>query len=83
MEKTHIKVFGTRWCFETQIAIEFFEENNIEFEWIDIDLSPEGDRFVRQVNRGYRSVPTILLADGTTLTEPSKRDLRDFFNRER
>ena len=79
MSDPTIKVFGTVWCFESQVAVEFFEQNNIDFEWIDIDQSPEGDRFVRQVNRGYRSVPTILFADGSTLTEPSRKDLREIF----
>ena len=79
MSDSKVKVFGTLWCFETQIALEFFEQNEIGFEWVDIDQSPEGDRFVRQVNRGNRSVPTILFADGSTLTEPSKKDLREIF----
>lgn len=79
MNKPEIKVFGTLWCFESQIALEFFEQNDIEFEWIDIDQSPEGDRFVRQVNGGYRSVPTILFGDGSTITEPSRKDLKEIF----
>ncbi len=79
MSDSKIKVFGTVWCFESQVAVKFFEQNNIDFEWIDIDQSPEGERFVRQVNRGNRSVPTILFSDGSTLTEPSRKDLREIF----
>ena len=74
-----VKIYGTTWCFQCHLALKFLKEQDIDFEWIDIDQSPEGERFVRQVNRGNRSVPTLLFEDGSTLTEPSRKDLADFF----
>jgi mycoredoxin len=47
----------------------------VAYEWIDIDDSAEGDALVRQLNRGFRSVPTLIFGDGTTLVEPSDREL--------
>ena len=44
--------------------------------WVDIDNDTEGARYVQEVNRGYRSVPTICFPDGTILVEPSDEALR-------
>ena len=42
---------------------------------MDIDEEKSGEVYVLDVNNGFRSVPTILFADGSTLTEPSDADL--------
>ncbi len=48
----------------------------IPFRWIDIDKDTEARSFVEQTNSGFRSVPTLLFPDGSTLTEPSDSQLR-------
>ena len=77
---TSVTIYGTTWCFQCHLTREFLEKRGIDFEWIDIDQSAEGERFVRQVNRGNRSVPTLLFDDGSTLTEPSLKVLTEFFS---
>jgi len=69
-------VYGTTWCGDTKRARRFFDENKIEYEWIDIDQNKEAGKLVEQINGGFRSVPTIIFPDGTTLTEPSTFQLR-------
>lgn len=71
----HIILYGTSWCGDTRRARKFLDENQIEYEWVDIDSNPEAAKFVISVNHGYRSVPTILFPDGSTLTEPSTQEL--------
>ncbi|MFP3853655.1 MAG: glutaredoxin domain-containing protein [Anaerolineales bacterium] len=84
MNPPEVKVFGTMWCHQALSALDFLEEHGIYFEWIDIDCSREGEAFVLEVNDGYRSVPTILLKDGSTLTEPTRQELvREFLPRRR
>lgn len=75
MSNQLIKVYGTSWCGDTRRVRTFLEAHNIAYEWIDIDTDPEAAKFVQEVNNGYRSVPTLLFADGSTLTEPSTSDL--------
>ena len=66
-----IKIYATSWCGGSRRARNIFNENHIEYEWIDIDIDIDAAAFVESVNHGYRSVPTIVFPDGTILTEPS------------
>ncbi len=77
MAETKIKLYGTSWCGETRRARQFFEMNNIEYEWIDIDQDEAATEYVKSVANGYRSVPTIVFPDGTVLVEPSTYDLKE------
>ena len=71
-----IIVYGTTWCGDTRRARRVFDENQIAYTWIDIDQDMEARKYVESVNRGYRSVPTILFVDGSMLVEPSMSELR-------
>ena len=71
-----ISVYGTTWCGDSRRARRILDENKIEYTWIDIDTDMEGRKYVESVNRGYRSVPTIVFPDGSMLVEPSLSDLK-------
>jgi mycoredoxin len=71
-----IVMYGTTWCGDTRRARRIFDENNIAYTWIDIDQDMEARKYVESVNRGYRSVPTIVFQDGSMLVEPSMSELR-------
>lgn len=79
-ETKKIIIYGTTWCGDSRRARRFFDENNIEYDWIDIDVDREAGKLVEQINGGFRSVPTIIFPDGSTLTEPSSSQLRTKFN---
>lgn len=68
-------VYGAEWCLEARRAARFLEREGVDFEWIDIDQSEKADKRVRTINDGYRSVPTLVFEDGSTLTEPSLDEL--------
>jgi glutaredoxin len=70
-----IILYGTTWCYESRRAKMTFDQNNIPYVWIDIDKDAEGRKYVESVNRGYRSVPTIVFPDGSILVEPSNAEL--------
>lgn len=76
MTKT-IQVFGTRWCGDTKRALRVLDKCNIEYAWIDIDKDKDGEIFVKETNRGNRSVPTIVFPDESILVEPSNQQLED------
>ena len=75
MANDKIKVYGNSWCGDTRRARQFFDSNQIEYDWIDIEKDPEAAKIVEEINHGYRSVPTIVFPDGSTLTEPSTYEL--------
>jgi mycoredoxin len=76
MESTKdIIVYGTRWCPDCHRARNILGKRNIPYQYIDINRDSQGRAFVEQVNRGNRSVPTILFPDGDILVEPSNQVL--------
>jgi mycoredoxin len=74
-----IIVYGTSWCGDTRRALRWLDQNQVVYEWVDIDKDMEARKFVEKTNRGYRSVPTILFPDGSLLVEPSTVELEAKF----
>ena len=70
-----IKVYGTRWCGDCYREKWLLERHEINYQWININQDSNAKDFVRQVNNGNLSVPTIVFADGSILTEPSNLEL--------
>lgn len=75
MKPEAITVYGADWCGDCLRAKVFLEQHAIPHVWIDVDADPEAAAFVVQVNRGFRSVPTIVFEDGSILVEPSTAEL--------
>ena len=71
-----ITVYATPYCGDTRRARRVLDELKIAYEFVDIRQDPEAARWVQEVNNGFRSSPTILFPDGSTLTEPSEAVLR-------
>ena len=53
----------------------FLIKYKIPYQWIDIDMDKRAEQIVLDVNQGFRSIPTILFEDGSTLVEPSNSTL--------
>lgn len=70
-----ITVYGTTWCGDCYRARRFLQQHSIPYTWIDIDSDRAGEQFVIVTNRGKRRVPTIILADGQILIEPTDQAL--------
>jgi mycoredoxin len=75
-----IILYGTAWCGDCRRARRIFTEMNIPFVDVDIDTDALAETFVKQVNRGNRSVPTIIFPDGSCLTEPDNLSLTSKLN---
>ncbi len=74
-----ITMYSTAWCPDCRRAKDFFRRHNIEYENVDLDEAPEAALFVKELNHGMRSVPTIVLPNGEVLVEPSDKQLADKF----
>ena len=66
-----IRMYSTTWCGDCRRSKRFLQEHQIDFEEIDIEKNPEAAQVVISLNRGMRSVPTIVFPDGSVLVEPS------------
>jgi mycoredoxin len=70
-----ITIYGTTWCGDCRRTRAFLDRNQIVYQFVDIDRDPEGRAYVEKVNKGCRSVPTILFPNGDLLVEPSTSQL--------
>jgi glutaredoxin-like protein len=76
-EPSEIVVYGTEWCPDCTRSCRVLREHQIPYRRVDIDKDPAGLAFVKKVNRGMRSVPTIVFPDGDVLVEPSDEQLAE------
>jgi len=70
-----IRMYGTLWCSDCKRAKQFFGEQRVQYEFVDIDANADGMRIVEEANGGKDIIPTIIFDDGSVLTEPSNAEL--------
>ena len=70
-----IIVYGTTWCPDCYRAKSFLNSRGVAYKWIDIGKDPEATQEVERINKGNRSVPTIVFPDGSVMVEPSNPEL--------
>lgn len=70
-----IIVYGTYWCPDCKRAKKFLGEQQVPYQWVDIEQHDEGRALVEQLNQGKRIIPTIIFPDGSMLVEPSNAQL--------
>jgi len=74
---TKIQLYATTWCFACRRARAIMDLFQVPYQFINIDEDLEARAYVERVNKGFRSVPTILFPDGSLLVEPREGDLKD------
>lgn len=70
-----IILYGTHWCPDCRRSKQFLGENQIPFEWVNIEMDKDAENYVVEMNQGKRIIPTIVFPDGSFLSEPSNADL--------
>ena len=73
-------MYGAGWCADCKRSREWFKSNNIEYDYIDIDSVEGAADKVAEINKGLKSIPTIIFADGSILVEPSNAQLAKQLN---
>lgn len=66
-----MRMYTTVWCGYCQRLKAQLGREGIPFEEINIELDPEAAALVESVNGGNQTVPTVVFADGSALTNPS------------
>lgn len=75
IQQPTIKFYGAMWCGDTRRARSWFDSHDVAYEWIDVDKNKDAEALVKSLNKGFRSIPTIVFGDGSTLVEPSTSKL--------
>jgi mycoredoxin len=77
LKPAQIVMYVTEYCVDCLRAKKFFEANDIPHLRVGLEGDEQATEFVIQINRGYRSVPTIIFPDGSVLVEPDWDELKN------
>jgi mycoredoxin len=65
-----VTMYSTTWCGYCRRLKLQMDQAGIPYTEVDIERDPEAARFVEGVNGGNQTVPTVVFADGTAMTNP-------------
>lgn len=68
---TPITMYSTPWCGYCHRLRGQLDREGVSYTVIDIEQQPDAAAYVREVNGGFETVPTVVFADGSALTNPS------------
>jgi mycoredoxin len=71
MSNASFVLYSTPWCGYCHRLKSQLQREGIEFTEVDIEQDPDSAQVVEQANGGNQTVPTLVFADGTALTNPS------------
>jgi len=79
LKPTQIVMYSVEWCPDCRRAKFFFKRKKIDVLEVDVNADKNAEAFVKELNNGNRSVPTIILPDGSMMVEPSTEELEEKF----
>lgn len=68
---TAVTMYTTTWCGYCVRLKKLMQREGIQFAEVDIEADPQAADVVVAANGGNRTVPTLVFADGSALTNPS------------
>ncbi|WP_019971285.1 mycoredoxin [Mycobacterium sp. 141] len=71
-----LTMYTTSWCGYCRRLKTALRAEGIGWTEIDIEADPAAAEFVGSVNGGNHVVPTVKFADGSTLTNPSIKQVK-------
>ncbi len=71
-----LTMYTTPWCGYCRRLKSQLAREGIDIREIDIERDPAAAEHVMMVNGGFRTVPTVVFADGSTLTNPSVQAIK-------
>lgn len=71
-----LTMYTTSWCGYCSRLKTALRSEGITWSEVDIEADPAAAEFVGSVNGGNHVVPTVKFPDGSTLTNPSIKDVK-------
>ncbi len=68
---TAVTMYTTNWCGYCMRLKKLMQREGIDFAEVNIEVDEGAADVVMQANGGNRTVPTLVFADGSALTNPS------------
>ena len=69
-----IRMYGADWCGDCRRAKDFLKQNEIKFDFVDVDLDEQATRKIEKLNGGKRVIPTIEIG-ASTFINPDNAEL--------
>ncbi|MEP6851483.1 MAG: mycoredoxin [bacterium] len=71
-----VTMYSTTWCGYCKRLKRSLQSEGIDFAEVNIELDERAADLVMKVNGGNQTVPTVVFADGSALTNPSVFDVK-------
>jgi mycoredoxin len=72
-----VTMYSTVWCGYCRRLKDQMEREGIDYLVVDIENDPDAAELVMSVNGGNQTVPTLVFADGSALTNPSLAQVKE------
>jgi mycoredoxin len=69
-------LYSTPWCGYCHRLKGQLDREGISYVEVDIERQPEAADVVERANKGNQTVPTLVFADGTALSNPSLAQIK-------
>jgi mycoredoxin len=76
-----LTMYSTAWCGYCHRLGSQLDRAGIEYRVVDIDRDAAAAQYVRSVNGGNQTVPTVRFPDGSALTNPTIVQVREHLGR--
>lgn len=68
-------VYSTPWCGYCVRLKRQLDREGVSYREVDIEQDPSAEKLVMQANGGNATVPTLIFDDGSTMTNPSVKQV--------
>jgi thioredoxin reductase (NADPH) len=70
-----VTVYGAPWCPDCKRAKRFLAEQRVAYDWVDIDQDAAGLEHVEELQKGGRTIPTVVFDATDVLVDPTNEEL--------
>ncbi|SDQ44051.1 mycoredoxin [Thermostaphylospora chromogena] len=71
-----LTIYTTSWCGPCKRLKAQLTREGIAYREIDVERDPDAAEFVKSVNNGNQTVPTVVFPDGTAVTNPPVTEVK-------
>jgi thioredoxin reductase (NADPH) len=72
-----LRVAGTALSASSYVVKDFLSRNQVPYQWVDLDADAATRELILSMPDGMSRLPVLLFADGSTMVQPTLRELAD------
>jgi thioredoxin reductase (NADPH) len=72
-----IRIVGHRWSPPTHELKDFLARNQVPYQYLDVELNPDAQSLLQQLELASPQLPILVLPDGEVLTLPKPADVAE------